>query len=69
MSKIARSFRLEDITLDRLKRLSYFYSLQSALSPENIPGQNKNVTMTDVIEFLINDKFNELMLKGEDIPE
>lgn len=69
MAKCSRTFRLEEITLDRLERLAKYFAMQSALTPDLMPGQNKNVTRTDVIEFLINSMFDDLKAKGEEIPE
>lgn len=63
--KIARTFRLDDIVLDRLERLVHFYNLQP--SESSLPGASKLVNRTDIIEFLINDKFADLKMKGEEL--
>jgi hypothetical protein len=65
MAKIARSFRLEDIVDDRLNRLVAFYNLQP--SHDNLPGKNKVVNRTDILEFLISSKFEELIIKGNEL--
>lgn len=58
MSKIARSFRLEEYTLVRLKKLADYYTENAR--DQVIPGQKSKVNNTDVLEYLVNKAYEEI---------
>jgi gamma-glutamylcyclotransferase (GGCT)/AIG2-like uncharacterized protein YtfP len=64
MTKIARSFRLENLTLNRLQKLADYYT--SNTREQVLPGQKSKVTNTDVIDYLINKAYEEMELLEEE---
>jgi hypothetical protein len=61
--KVKVSYRLEDKTIARAKRMADFYSLHSPVR-DDLPGQKKKTTVTDVVEFAINAAYEKLIEEG-----
>jgi hypothetical protein len=61
--KIRVSYRLEDKTISRTKKMADFYSLHSPVR-DDLPGQKKKTTATDIVEFAINAAYDKLIEEG-----
>jgi hypothetical protein len=61
--KVKVSYRLESNTIARAKRMADFYSLHSPVR-DDLPGQKKKTTVTDVVEFALNAAYDKLIEEG-----
>jgi hypothetical protein len=61
--KVKVSYRLEDKTINRAKKMADFYSLHSPVR-DDLPGQKKKTTVTDVVEFALNAAYDKLIEEG-----
>jgi hypothetical protein len=63
MAKINRTFRLDDLADKKLAALSAHFTLQNSMS--GIPG--KKISKTDILEFLISEKYVALLVDGYEL--
>jgi hypothetical protein len=61
--KVRVSYRLEEKTISRAKKMADFYSLHSPVR-DDLPGQKKKTTVTDVVEFALNAAYDKLIEDG-----
>lgn len=64
MAKISHHFRLDENRAKELERLAKFYTIAQS-QDEFLP--HKKMTKTDIVEWLIQEKFNEMVESGFEI--
>lgn len=62
MPKIAKTYRFNPIVLDKLEEIIQYYSTDLIQHP----GENRKVTATAMLEYLIYKEHGEILTKKED---